>query len=70
MREWLFVYSDVRRGGASLSSVMLGEGVVDCLQRCEDNGWFFVFNDVRWGDGSFSSVVLGEGWLFVFRDVR
>ena len=29
---WLFVFSDVRRGGGCLSSVMLGEGVVVGLQ--------------------------------------
>jgi hypothetical protein len=31
-RRWLFVFSDVRRGDGGLSSVILGEGVVACLQ--------------------------------------
>ena len=30
--RWLFVFSDVKRGGGGLSSVMLGEGVVVYLQ--------------------------------------
>ena len=31
-RSWLFVFNDFRRGGGGLSSVILGEGVVVCLQ--------------------------------------
>jgi hypothetical protein len=32
VRGWWFVFSDVRRGGGWLSSVMFGEGMVVCLQ--------------------------------------
>ena len=48
MRGWWFVFSDVRRGGGRLSSVILGEGVVVCLQSCQERG------------GCLSSVMLGE----------
>jgi hypothetical protein len=69
-RRWLFVFSDVRRGGDCLSSVMWGEGVVVGLQWFEERRCCLssvrlcerVIVRLQW-----CSV---RGWVFVFSDVR
>ena len=70
MRGWLFVFRDVRREGGCLSSVMLGEGVVVCGQRCEERRWLFVFSDVRREVAVCLQRCEERRWLFVFSYVR